>query len=160
MKTTEERFWEKVDGANVAGCWIWRGAGNGYGRFYASGRNVLAHRWAYEYLRASIPESLVLDHLCRNAQCVNPWHLEPVSQAENLRRGNGFSGRNARKTHCPRGHPLTGMNSYLAPSGGRACRTCRRSAYRAHRAANRERINTRKRAAYAAQKLADSQKSA
>jgi hypothetical protein len=46
----------------------------------------MAHRVVYERVRGPIPKGLVLDHLCRNPGCVNPEHLEPVSQATNLRR--------------------------------------------------------------------------
>lgn len=35
-----------------------------------------------------LPEGMVLDHKCKNPACVNPKHLEPVSQSENCRRGN------------------------------------------------------------------------
>lgn len=71
------------------GCWNWTAAddGNGYGLFGVNSRHVRAHRYAYELIRGDIPPGLVLDHLCRNPSCVNPWHLEPVPQVENIRRG-------------------------------------------------------------------------
>ncbi|QXN74235.1 HNH endonuclease [Gordonia phage Cafasso] len=34
--------------------------------------------------------------------------------------------RNARKTHCDRGHEFTPGNTYMRPSGKRLCRTCKR----------------------------------
>jgi hypothetical protein len=43
----------------------------------------------YERERDPIPAGLHLDHLCRVRDCVNPEHLEPVTNAENLRRGDG-----------------------------------------------------------------------
>lgn len=107
-------------------CWSWTGTqtGGGYGLIRA-GNTGLAHRFSYQYHRAEIPEGLVLDHLCRNTLCVNPWHLEPVTQRENLRRGLGFSGVNVAKRRCPQGHPYSTENTYVQPNGGRKCRTCR-----------------------------------
>ncbi len=108
------------------GCWNWDVCDNlGYGRATdGKHRSVKAHRLMYERLVGPIPEGLVIDHLCRNRTCVNPDHLEPVTQSENVRRGNGFSAVNARKTHCKRGHPLDGDNLYRNPAGARVCRTC------------------------------------
>lgn len=72
------------------GCWEWTGTKNqfGYGRLCRDGRRVVAHRWLYERLRGAVPAGLQMDHLCRNRSCVNPDHLEPVTQRENLRRGD------------------------------------------------------------------------
>jgi hypothetical protein len=70
---------------------------------------------------------LQIDHLCRVRHCVNPAHLEPVTPRVNARRGFGASGRNARKTHCPAGHPYAGDNLYRYPiTGDRHCRACGR----------------------------------
>lgn len=85
-----ERFWSKVDrDGGPDCCWPWLAArANGYGKFYVDGRMVRAHRFAYELLVGPIPEGLVLDHLCAVTFCVNPAHLEPVTQRENARRGD------------------------------------------------------------------------
>ena len=77
-----------------------------------------------------VPKGLQLDHLCRVRDCVNPYHLEAVTQQENILRGESASAKHARKTHCINGHPLSGDNLYLRPDrgdrAGRACRECQR----------------------------------
>lgn len=129
-KPLPERFWPKVQ--KTGSCWLWLGALHptaGYGRIRLAGRGaptVPAHRVAYELLVGPIPDGLVLDHLCRNRGCVNPAHLEPVTNGENVRRGVSFSTANRRKTHCPKGHPYDAANTYLVRGQWRACRTCRR----------------------------------
>lgn len=113
----------------TAGCWEWVGAISkwGYGNVKDIENNCYrgAHRFVYEILRGPIPKGLVLDHLCRNTRCVRPDHLEPVTQAVNLRRGIGFVARQAEQTHCIRDHPFDDENTYLH-KGHRYCKTCRR----------------------------------
>ncbi len=87
---------------------------------------VTTHKVAYELVCGDVPAGLELDHLCRNRLCCNPAHLEPVTSAENKRRGDGL--RNAAKnkkakTHCSHGHPFSGANLRLIPQG-RRCRAC------------------------------------
>jgi hypothetical protein len=109
-------------------CWIWtnRLAGGGYGQFWVGNKPDLAHRWSYEYFHAEIPDGLVLDHLCSTPPCVNPWHLEPVTQRVNLRRSQNHVGVNARKTRCIRDHVFDQANTYVSPDGRRQCRACMR----------------------------------
>lgn len=118
------------------GCWLWTASKihGGYGQFRGLHSQMIgAHRFAYMAHRGSIPKGLQLDHLCRVTGCVNPDHLEPVTCGENIRRGEtGANNRN--KTHCLRGHPLSGENLYVyASSGKRECRLCRRVRYRSQR---------------------------
>lgn len=147
-QSAEERFWEKVHRFSD-GCWFWlatggQGRSGEYGSFWNGERKVLAHRYAYELLVGPIPEGLTLDHLCRNTRCVNPAHLEPVTNKENTLRGFGWAGENARKTHCVNGHPLSGDNLLQEPSrpGERLCRACRAQSNR-----NRKRRKRRREAA-------------
>jgi hypothetical protein len=74
------------------GCWIWQRSTVGptrstYGVIIRDGKRVKAHRFFYEKFRGPIPPGFHMDHLCKNKMCVNPDHLEPVSPAENVRRG-------------------------------------------------------------------------
>lgn len=130
------RFWANVDMS--AECWRWmRCLGrDGYGRAHLDRRQYLAHRLAYTFAVGDIPVGLELDHLCRNKWCVNPAHLEPVTHAENVRRGTSPAttrDRHAARTHCKRGHGFA-ENSYLY-KGVRICRTCQRTARQRREAA-------------------------
>lgn len=86
----EQRFWEFVDRTDA--CWLWNGALNaqGYGVFNAGSRTVLAHQFGWTMMYGPVPDGLVLDHVrdrgCTHRNCVNPAHLEPVTQVENMRR--------------------------------------------------------------------------
>ena len=85
-----------------------------------------AHRIVYELIKGKIPEGLFIDHLCRVRNCVNPDHLEPVTHEENIRRGiGGVNAINRAKTHCLKGHPLSGENMQMR-NGARVCLTCSR----------------------------------
>lgn len=98
------------------------------------GKQIVAHRFAYESMRANIPSGLQLDHLCRTRLCVNPWHLEPVTARVNILRSEGAAAHNARQTACLRGHAFTEENTLLL-NGRRCCRACNRRKARLNRAA-------------------------
>lgn len=110
-----ERFWAKVLQDDDTGCWIWQASRfpqTGYGAFNVQGRVVAAHRFAYEDMVAEIPPGLVLDHLCRVRACVNPYHLEPVTDAVNIARGKAPSHLAKRSGTCQRGHPARYVNGH------------------------------------------------
>lgn len=110
------------------GCWLWTGAiRDGYGRFSVADRLVEAHRFAYEQWIGLLPDGVTVDHRCRNRACQNPDHLRALTNQENILLGVGPTAENARKTHCIRGHPLSGDNLLTRPNGWRTCRTCERA---------------------------------
>lgn len=118
------------------GCWIWTARKNkgdyGQTHWFEGKKRIsgLAYRLSYIVHKGAVPEGLHIDHLCRVHACINPDHLEAVTQGENNRRGYGASAINIRKTHCPKGHPYNEENTewYARPSGGnpmRYCKLCR-----------------------------------
>jgi hypothetical protein len=137
-----KRFWKYVN--KTDSCWLWTGwqSEYGYGKFQRDdGAKVMAHRFAYEEVKGPIPEGLVLDHLCRVQTCVNPEHLEPVTNAENILRGESPSAKNARRSLCIRGHRLTPRKG----TSWRECKTCL-SRWHAERSKRRVRTKTKERA--------------
>lgn len=131
------RFYQRVELNDVTGCVEWtRGCGGSrpYGAFRLKGRAYRAHKLAYETVFGTVAEGLELDHTCKNRLCVNVAHLEPVTHAENMRRS-----KEAIKTHCIRGHLLSGYNIYHTPKNrSRSCRACnnlRNAAYKKRRKA-------------------------
>jgi len=119
-------------------CMVWKPSGGrgGYGRFSPhAGQSFSAHRWLYERWVGPIPKGLVLDHLCVNPPCVNPDHMEPVTQRDNVLRSRSHVAVNAIKTHCKRGHPFSGDNLFINSRGHRVCRTCVKESERRRAAA-------------------------
>lgn len=119
VQSLKTRLWSRVIVGGPDECWPWTGPrSNGYGVIGSGGRGgrtLKAHRVAYEDVVGPIPPGMHIDHLCRVRNCVNPKHLEPVIQAENLRRAGEA------RTTCTHGHPLPPR-----PPGKRrpACPTC------------------------------------
>jgi hypothetical protein len=134
-----ELFWSKVDKSGPGGCWLWtQKTMLGYGAAYTGqhGRQDRAHRVAWMLSGRSLPRhkygGLVLDHICRVRHCVNPDHLRLVLQRQNcLHNSESIPARNARKTHCKRGHEFSGDNVARLITPGlsglyiaRVCLTC------------------------------------
>jgi hypothetical protein len=111
---------------SVEDCWLWEGATtNGYASMWLDGLRVYGHRKAYELAKGPIAANRQIDHLCRRRNCVNPDHLEAVTQRTNILRGQSPSARQARQTLCKRGHPLSGDNLERFRDGKRRCKQCR-----------------------------------
>lgn len=141
MLTPLERL-ERHHTVTPSGCWEWTAARDrdGYG-FLTIGSGPekkyhRAHRLSYETFVGDVPKGRVVDHLCGNRACINPEHLEPVTQRVNLDRAERTR---KTRTRCARGHEFTPENTIERRDGGRSCRTC---------------TLDRRRANYAAQKVA------
>lgn len=143
----DDRLWGRLtlDGD----CWTWTGplTDKGYGQTVGHNRRYwYPHHLAYFLLIGDVPDGLVLDHLCRNRACANPYHLDPVPATVNTARGV-----EARWTEpCPNGHPATERKTI--PSGKNVCTACRRESDRARDARDRDRRRAAARARYARSK--------
>lgn len=160
--TWENRFWDKVKKTDY--CWQWVGTRtrskptsnrpttrqiiNDYGVFAIKSdkkRTYKAHRVSYSLIRGKIAENLVLDHLCKNTLCVNPSHLEAVTQQENTLRGDGYS----KMKRCINGHEYNEKDWYVYystkyPNGRRGCNICLKKQKNKHYLANKHTFNERK----------------
>lgn len=116
-----------------SGCWEWTGYchDNGYGETAFRGRGRPIHRLMWMIERGPVPKGMDVMHKCDNAPCFNPDHLELGTRKQNLddcvARGRHFF---AKKTHCKRGHELSGENLYVCPEGRRHCKSCTRAKQR------------------------------
>lgn len=124
------------------GCWIHSGSPSQlYPTVYVDGKQVLAHRAMYEIDIGPVPEGLVLDHVadrgCVSKRCCNPAHLEPVTLAENFKRGRDNSPNCASPGHCKAGHAYTPETTYVH-KGVRLCRLCRNKRNASYRAQKRK----------------------
>lgn len=120
--TPIQRFISKV-AVSERGCWLWLGAKSPVGRpfFSFGGKLKQAHKWIWERENGPVPDGLVLDHfVCDDPGCVNPDHLRPVTNRENILRGTGVASANLAKDRCPRC-----SGEYIWATGSKIQRYCR-----------------------------------
>lgn len=114
-----------------SGCWEWQGTldSAGYGRKKFRMNGAIHHgiyRVSYAVFNGDITKGMEVDHKCRNRKCFNPDHLRLTTKRENILCGENNAAVNARKTHCIRGHSLTGDDVFVDKKNGRHCNACRR----------------------------------
>lgn len=133
-----DRFESKLMRIPFSDCWYWIAgvSSDNYGEFWADYKHVGAHRWSWEYHNnAKIPDGLVTDHLCRETLCVNPRHLEPVTDRVNILRGLNSALRPI-ATHCKNGHRYEAgsfrIETKTNKNPSRTCLICRREWFAAH----------------------------
>ena len=116
--------------------------GNGYGYIQVGKRTLRAHRVAVVLRGLDDDPELVAHHVCeRGAEgCINPAHVEFITDGENIKLGRGVSAVNALKVECARGHLLAGDTIRITPRGKRRCLRCDAAQKRRHRAHQRQAI--------------------
>ena len=109
-------------------CVGWEGTFNkgGYAIARIDGKTVAVFRHLYELLVAPIPDGELLHHRCRNRWCVNPLHMQPMSNSEHYKLHAADRVRKP-KAACAQGHPFTEATTYVCPRGFRQCRICRKA---------------------------------
>lgn len=152
-----------VDQGYLSPCGAWKGATNygGYGKISSRDPETrikttpATHIVIWEHHHGVIPEGKVIDHLCcdpawceggddcPHRRCCEITHLALATPKENILRGNSPMAKNARKTHCPLDHPLSGDNLHVDAKGSRSCRICRREAGRRWRLRRAQKMEMR-----------------
>lgn len=127
----QDRFDAKVDrsgGPDACHLWTASCGKDGYGRFMFRGAVLNAHRVAKILELGSVPAGMDVDHFrCKERRCVNLTHLRVVTETVSaLENNESPHAKNARKTHCIRGHKFAGVNK----NGHRVCNLCRRKGAR------------------------------
>lgn len=136
----------------ATGCWLWTGpywhrrkwAQNRYG--YISiphprrpGRQLSlgTHRAMLWAIHGPLTPQQCACHRCDVPLCINPEHLFVGSMRDNIHDSRSKNRHHeGKKTHCDKGHPLSGDNLYVGKQAGkkigirRVCRTCQREVHK------------------------------
>jgi hypothetical protein len=125
-------FFDHVDIVSEDECLRWSGKKDkgGYGvlgrRIDGKLKMFQAHRYLYEQTEGKIQEGMFMDHICRVRCCVNPYHLRVVTPKISVYENNNSPvAKNAKKTHCHKGHEYTVDNLLYEKRGERRCKKCR-----------------------------------
>lgn len=104
LKNVATDLWKFVRVGSADECWLWqRGKDKfGYGSWTLNGKQVDAHRVAYELRNGPIPDGLCVLHRCDNPPCCNPAHLFLGTRGDN-NRDRHQKGRNAKQRDLPTG---------------------------------------------------------
>ena len=131
-QNTLDNVHKRIQVDPVTGCHNWTGTqvGNGYGQVKIAGNSRLVHRFIWEAVHGPVPESLELDHICRNRACCNPEHLRVVTARENVLASDNLCAQNARKLVCPRCGGPYDIHTRYDGREERVCRPCNAAYYR------------------------------
>jgi hypothetical protein len=141
MKTTKERFLDKVNKTDT--CWLWTGAvtSRGYGTIAISRKTISTHRYSYELHKGEIPEGMLVCHTCDTPRCVNPDHLWLGTKQDNMKDmvAKGRVGESSKpRTHCRRGHEFAVVGFIYGTKNGKEWRSCKECKKESNKAINRK----------------------
>lgn len=103
------------------------------------------HRLVANAFLGPLPPGMETRHLdgnpVNNAASNLTYGTRSENQHDSIRDGTH---KEARKTHCPAGHPYDDENTYVDPVGNRHCRACRRAFDRRRATRGRHRARRRR----------------